>query len=640
MKSSDHPLVDSLEILHSFFLAVFIPFILEIPVISLFFSAQSLQFLLPFIFLILLPVKIAVYAGIYGGLAVLASQKEYILTGPLFWVQVKKFWGPYAALQSFLFLIQFLSFILLPSLDYTYWNIFLEPVGVMALCVFILKRDYFTKKQPSLLRVQVPIRSALWLLSLVAMQISCQLLLKQWHLKPPMPAVFLSLASKYIHALMIIFFYSLIFQASSYRDQHPQPKKELLLINPLGGGSILELLTSVILRFYPPVFVVLSALTPPDYTVRSFSRVFWRSRYVRSGRLVAITCFTSNCFEAYKIAKEFRAAGSTVIMGGPHVSFIPQEALEFCDSVVIGEVEGIWREIIADHENNRLQKIYQSRPADKTVHEEIYQKLLTAPPEIIHNYLEATHGCKFRCSFCCVSALCQGQVGHKTVEQVIALIKRLQAKYKVITFIDNNIYSDPAYAKQLFTAIKPLKIKWIANCSIDIAANEPVLKLARESGCQALLVGYEISNYSLEKAQGEKFALAERYVELTKRIHKTGIRVEGHFIIGFDSDRPQDLLKYWRCCFRIFPHWTSLSVLTPLPGTRLYRELLEEERILNLNWRNYSCYWPVFQAKHFSHTLLSWLHPALFFIFLFTTCRAGMFLLLILVATVLGSRVF
>jgi hypothetical protein len=477
------------------------------------------------------------------------------------------------------------------------------------------------------------------LLSLVVIQIFCQLSFKQGHLKPPLPAVFLLLSAKYVHALMVIFFNLIIFRESSHRDRRPHPEKELLLINPLGGGSILELLTSVILRFYPPVFVVLSALTPSDYTIRSFSRVFWRSRYVRPGRLVAITCFTSNCFEAYKIAKEFQLAGSTVIMGGPHVSFVPQEALEFCNSVVIGEVEGLWQEIIEDYENNRLKRIYQSRPADKTVHEIIYQKLLNSPPEIIHNYLEATHGCKFHCSFCCVSALCQGQFGHKTIEQVIALIKKIQTKYKVFTFIDNNIYSDPAFAKQLFMAMKPLKIKWVANCSIDVAANEPLLKLAKESGCQALLVGYEISSYSLEKAQGEKFALAEKYVELTKKIRKAGIRVEGHFIIGFDSDRPQDLFKYWQCCFRIFPSWTSLAILTPLPGTKLYRELLNEERILNLNWRNYSCYWPVFQARHFSHALLSWLHPILFLVFLFTTCRSGVFLLAVLIAAFLGSWV-
>ncbi len=637
MKTSHRPLADSVEILHSFFSAVFLPFILEIPVISLFFGTQSLKFLLPFIFMILLPVKIALFAGIYGSLSILASQQEYILTGPLFRSQIKKFWGPYAVVQFFLFLFQFVSFLVRPSLDYTYWNIILEPVAVMLFCIYILKRSHFAGEAGPLFKVRISPRSAMLLVGLVAMQIFCQLLLKQGKPTTPLPALGLLLATKYIHAVMVIFFNLIIFQESSYHVRHPQPQKELLLINPLGGGSILELLTSVILRFYPPVFVVLSALTPDDYTVRSFSRVFWRSRYVRPGRLVAITCFTSNCFEAYKIAKEFRRAGSTVIMGGPHVSFVPQEAMEFCDSVVVGEVEGIWPEVVRDYENNRLQKIYESRPADETVYETIYQKLLNSPPEIIYNYLEASHGCKFRCSFCCVSALCQGRVGHKTVEQVTALIKKLQTKYKIIAFLDNNIYSDPAYAKQLFTAMKPLKIKWMANCSIDIAANEPILKLARESGCQALLVGYEISTYSFEKKQGEKFALAEKYVELTRKIQKTGIRVEGHFIIGFDSDRPQDILKYWQCCFRIFPQWTSLSVLTPLPGTRLYRDMLSEERILNQNWRHYSCYWPVFQAKHFSHTLLSWLHPVLFFIFLFTTCRAGVILLIVLIATVLGS---
>ena len=640
MKLSSRLFTDSVDILHSFFSAVFLFFILEIPVISLFLSARSFELLLPFIFLITLPIKITFFPGIYGSITVLASHQEYILTGPLFWKQVKKFWVAYALLELFLFLIQFLAFAFLPILDYTYWTVLLEPAAVICLCVFIIKENFFGGTRTSLLRIRLAPRDTLLLMSLIAAQIACQLLFKHWHPRTILPALFLLLPAKYFHVLLFTFLSTVILKESLYHQHHPAPSKELLLINPLGGGSIVELLTAVILRFYPPVFVVLAALTPPEYTVRSFSRIFWHSRYVRPGRLVAITCFTSNSFEAYKIAKEFRRAGSTVIMGGPHVSFVPQEALEFCDSVVTGEVEGVWPEVIDDYENNRLKKIYQSRPADKLTHEAIHQKLLNAPPAIIQNYLEATHGCKFQCSFCCVSALCQGRFGHRPVEQVIALIQKLQTKYKAVTFIDNNIYSDPSYAKQLFTAMKPLRVHWIANCSIDIAANEPLLKLAKESGCQALLVGYEISSHSLEKKQGEKFALAEKYVEFTRRIRRAGIRVEGHFIIGFDSDRLQNLFKYWQCCFRIFPHWTILAVLTPLPGTRLYRELLDEERILSLNWRNYSCYWPVFQAKHFSHTLLSWLHPVLFLIFLFTTCQWGVLLSIVLISAFLGSRYF
>ena len=638
MKSSNRLLSDSLEILHSFFSAVVLFFVLEIPVISLLFGTQSFKFLLPAIFILAWPIKVAVYAGIYGSVSLLVSGQEYVLTGPLFWAQVRKFWGPYAFIQLLLFFLQFLSFAFFPSLDYSYWSILLEPVAVMCLCVFIINKNFFPGAPQKLFQTRLSALPAGILFSLVVLQICLQVAFKQWHPRTALTAACFLLPAKYMHALMFIFLSMIILKKSPYRQRHPPPEKELLLINPLGGGSILEFLTSVILRFYPPVFVVLAALTPPDYTVRSFSRVFWRSRYVRPGRLVAITCFTSNSFEAYKIAKEFRQAGSTVVMGGPHVSFVPQEALEFCDSVVIGEVEGVWEDVIRDYEANRLKKMYQSRPADQKTHEAIHQKLLNAPPEIIQNYLEATHGCKFHCSFCCVSALCQGRFGHRPVEEVVALIKKLQTKYKAVTFIDNNIYSDPGYAKKLFTAMKPLRVKWIANCSIDIAANEPLLRLAKESGCQALLIGYEITSHSLEKAQGEKFALADRYIELTQKIRKAGIRVEGHFIIGFDSDRLENLFKYWHCCFRIFPHWTILAVLTPLPGTGLYRELLTEERILNLNWRNYSCYWPVFQTKHFSHTLLSWLHPVLFIIFLFTTCQWGAILFAVLIVGALGSR--
>ncbi len=640
MNSAEHPLKDTWNILHSLMSAVFLILLLEIPSISILLPAGIFKSLFPFIFLSLLPLKIIIYSGIYGCFAVLCSGKEYLVSRPLIIEQIKRTWLLFTFFQIFLLGIQFCSFVFLPRMDYAYWTVFLEPVCLIFLTLLIIAR-YFLKTSPGkLLSLPLPLKTVVQILLIILINISCAVLLKQEPQIHALLTLSLIFIVKYTHLFLFVYLCLLFFSKTDYFSRNPPPEKELFLINPLGGGSVIEVLTSIFLRFYPPVFVVLSALTPKNYSVRSFSRVFWQSSYFRPGKLVAITCFTSNCFEAYRIAKGFRQKGSTVIMGGPHVSFVPHEALEFCDAVVVGEVESVWEEVVRDHENNSLKKMYQGGAASQAVRDRIYNELLNASPDIIRYYLEASYGCKFHCSFCCISALCQGRFGHRTVEQVVRILERVRTKYTTVSFIDNNIYSDPAYAKQLFTALKPLKMKWIANCSIDIGGNEPLLKLAKESGCQGLLIGYEITSASLEKSQGGKFALADKFIEYTKRIKKAGIHIEGHFIIGFDSDRIKNIFKYWLCCFRIFPDWTAVSLLTPLPGTQLYKDMLQQERMLSLNWRNFSCYWPVFQTKHFTHASISILHPVIFFAFLFTTCKWGLAILFVLILSFWGAYLF
>lgn len=137
-----------------------------------------------------------------------------------------------------------------------------------------------------------------------------------------------------------------------------QSPQTLILINPPAGSIRVETFSPVMVRRYPPFFSVLKALTPPGYRVIEYNRVTWRNHFYQKDALVAITCFTTNCASAYHIAREFRRRGSKVIMGGPHVTFFPQEALDFCDSVVIGAAESAWETVIHDYENNNLQRLY------------------------------------------------------------------------------------------------------------------------------------------------------------------------------------------------------------------------------------------------------------------------------------------
>ena len=218
----------------------------------------------------------------------------------------------------------------------------------------------------------------------------------------------------YIHV------FEFIFCALYILDHYPEIKekfsnsKEIFLINPM-GAEVVQSVGFSGLRRYPPVFVVLKALSPKTYKFREFNQVLWHERYYKSNVLVCITCFTSNCYEAYKIAKEFKKRGSKVVMGGPHVTYLPHEALAFCDSVVIGQAEGVWREVIRDYENGTLKPQYRG-PATEADYAQVHEELLNSPPSIVKEFLETSRGCKFRCHFCTIPAL-SGGTGASSVYQ-------------------------------------------------------------------------------------------------------------------------------------------------------------------------------------------------------------------------------
>lgn len=431
----------------------------------------------------------------------------------------------------------------------------------------------------------------------------------------------------YIHVFEFIFCSLYILDAYPEINEKFSCQKEIFLIRPAIAG-VLNSLAFWLVRGYPPFFVVLKALSPKTYKFREFDQVIWHERYYKNNALVCITCFTSNCYEAYKLAKEFKKRGSKVVMGGPHVTYLPYEALAFCDSVVIGQAEGVWEEVIRDYENGELKSQYKGA-ATEADYSKVHEELLNSPPYIVKEFLETMRGCKFRCHFCTIPALNDGHAHLQPINSFVELIKKVKPYYRDVTFIDNNIYSDPGYAKELFAALKPLKIKWHSECTIDIAQNQEALKLARESGCAGLAFGYEIFGESLEKNQGGKLAMAQKYIEYTKIVKNTGIKIKGHFIFGFDSDNLKTLFQLWKFCFSVMPYTTAVSILTPLPGSGLYRDMLTQNRIMNLNWRNYNCHNFVVRHSKMNSTLVSLFFPLINIFFLMTTSSLGLVLLAI-----------
>jgi hypothetical protein len=421
--------------------------------------------------------------------------------------------------------------------------------------------------------------------------------------------------------LEVFIFVYLVFVLKSQRVSLENDSKKIIFVNPPAGGLINYLGSIFIRTRHHPVFIILNALSPKTYSVEELNQGVWHERYFQGQALIAITCYTSNSAEAYTIAKGYKNAGAKVIMGGPHVSYLPSEALEYCDSVVVGEVEGVWDKILNDYEHNNLQKLYTGSASKETM-EKVYASLLDAPAEVAKDLLQISRGCKFKCHFCTIPGLSGHEINLQIIDQVSNLLKHVKDKFNYVTFIDNNIYNDPAYAKELFQAIRPLGVKWNTMSTIDIAKNDDVLKLAKESGCQELLIGYELTDVVEGKKKGGKLGMVEQYLKYTEKIKALGIKVRAQFIFGFDHDHISDLGKLWRYCFKMNPFLLGLSILTPLPGSKLFDEMLMNNRIVNLNWRKYAMLDFVFRHKNIPPALM-FLFPIIKVLMALTTSTCG-----------------
>jgi len=588
-------------------------------------------------FTIIIPAKILILSGAYGILTELISGEEIVLNFKRFKINVKKYWKVFLALNSVLMIIHGLLFFSLPNFSNINYETFATSFNIFVLFTFAFitvndkYREYYNWK------ISGGHYSIAILASLTGVYFTQ---LAFYHIPhfinfgPIDLSRILWIFQPYITFLLYIMIVHIILEQYPNLSKHFTSDKEIYLINPAGGGLAYHI-GSLFLRMYPSIFVVIKALTPKNYTFRFFNRIPWNNRYFAPGKLVAITCFTSNCPDAYRIARGFKKSGSTVVMGGPHVSYLPEEALEFCDCVVIGEVESVWPTIMNDYEQGTLKNIYRGVATDDC-HEMIQHELLNSPPEIIKDVLETTRGCKFKCKFCAVPSISSGKIRRKHIGNLVALINKIKPKYKHVLFIDNNIYNDPAYAKELFTALKPLKIHWSTQCTIDIAQNDAMLKLAKESGCKSLLIGFEITEGSFEKNQGGKLSMANKYIQYAKKIRKMGINIKAHFIFGFESDKFLSLFRFWKFCFSIKAWATVLSILTPFPGTKLYDEMIEKDQIANLNWRNYGAQSLVFRHPTMNNFVLRHVWPAICLMFMLSTSKVGYPLVFIIAMIFLG----
>jgi len=369
----------------------------------------------------------------------------------------------------------------------------------------------------------------------------------------------------------------------------PEPKIKIALISPKGplyrhrGG-----IWRKSLRYQPLTLTTLAALVPAELPVelQLFDEGITDVPLDLESDLVGLTVITGTAPRAYQLADHFRKRGITVVLGGPHVTLIPDDATPHADAVVVGYAEDSWPQLLRDFNEGRLRPRYDQAPGLDLADRPFPRRdLLPKHRYLTNNVFEATRGCIHNCDFCVVPAAWGRKPYQKPVEQVIADI--LQHGARNLIFLDLNLISDRDYALRLFAALVPLRLQWYGLATVLLAEDPKLLELAGRSGCKGLLLGLEsISPDNLRRSH-KTFNSPDKYVRVVERLHENGIALQGCFVFGLDHDEPDIFLKTAEFAVQAKIDLPRFAVVTPFPNTALFKRLEAEGRILTKNWELY-----------------------------------------------------
>jgi radical SAM superfamily enzyme YgiQ (UPF0313 family) len=353
-----------------------------------------------------------------------------------------------------------------------------------------------------------------------------------------------------------------------------------------------------IFRFPYLSLTTLAALTPREIEVVIEDENVQEVSFDDRPDLVAISIMTPLAKRGYAIADRFREKSVPVVIGGFHATWLPEEAGQHADSVVLGEAEPSWARLLEDFRAGCLQKFYRVEgKADLKGLPIPRRDLLKKRGYFFTNTMQVSRGCPFQCSFCSVTAFFGHTYRMRPLDEVKKEVKILLRGQDFIFFVDDNIIGNANYARDLFSFLKGLKVKWVSHSSIDIAENEDLLTGAAESGCHGLFIGFESLSQDTLKSHHKTSNRVERYKEQIRKIHDRGIGIEGSFIFGSDEENSSVFHRVVEFCEETKIDAAVFAVLTPYPGTRIYEQFMKEDRILSRDWDLYDMDHVVFRPR-------------------------------------------
>jgi radical SAM superfamily enzyme YgiQ (UPF0313 family) len=304
--------------------------------------------------------------------------------------------------------------------------------------------------------------------------------------------------------------------------------------------------------------------------------------------LVAISSFSAQIFEAYDLADWYQKKNIPVVMGGLHVSSVPEEAKQHCSSVVIGEGEPLWPQILSDFETGCLKPYYvQSPKGNFDLREAPVPRFdLLNPDKYNRITVQTSRGCPWQCDFCASSILLTPKYKLKPAPKVIEEIRAIKSTWArpFIEFADDNSFANHSHSKKLLRMVAKEKIRWFTETDISVAKDDELLGLMRDSGCKQVLIGLESPRKDgldrIDVQSNWKLKRHEKYKEAIAKIQSYGITVNGCFVLGLDGDSSEVFEEVYKFVKDSGLYEVQITIMTAFPGTPLYRRLKQEQRLI------------------------------------------------------------
>lgn len=358
--------------------------------------------------------------------------------------------------------------------------------------------------------------------------------------------------------------------------------KKLTLIMPSIGRKPGQKYIST-WQMEPLVLAVLAALTPPDWEITIQDDRIEPIDPDQPADLVGITVETYTARRAYQIAAAYKKRGVPVVMGGYHPSLCPDEVEKYADAIVVGPAESVWANLLSDLVKGCLKKRYTGTFdfawQGTFPKREVFKDKKYLPLALV----EFSRGCSHHCSFCSITAFSKGKHYFRPPEEVAEEIRR--TGQKIVFLIDDNIAANPEAVIALCKALKPLKIKWVTQISVEAAADPDLTRTLADGGCVGVLIGFESLRSdllcSLNKQSNESVALYERSLAELKR---NNISVYATFLFGIDGDSVSSFPRTLEFALKHQFFLVAFNHMVPFPGTPLYAKLAAQGRMISKAW--------------------------------------------------------
>lgn len=365
-------------------------------------------------------------------------------------------------------------------------------------------------------------------------------------------------------------------------------KKKILFIQPTIYDENDVLVKKKKLYFIGLAYPLLAAMLPEDWEAEICLETIENIPYDTDASVIGLGGMGHAARRSVEIAQEFKKRNKIVIMGGPMASLASDIAISYFDSVLIGDAEECFKEMIRDIENNNLQKFYKKAITKLSTPLPRYDLILN---KNIGDFLpvQAGRGCPNSCKFCSIYCLYRNKYLKREIPEVIRDIKYVKSLgFKKFLLIDDNIVSDAKYMLELCKEIKKLNMQWMSQCAIQIADNKDLLHAAAESGCYTLSFGLESINPVSLKAVKKDWADPKDYNRIIKTCINAGIDIASEMIVGIDTDTRESLLSTVDFIKKSGIIAPKFYILTPIPGTDLYDEMIKENRIVETDVFNFT----------------------------------------------------